>query len=259
MTPQRKEVAKRVRSITGRHDLWTVWSDFVEMSAISLANSVHPIAAREERYLEIAKRYEPAELQRFAEALGAVVLAFEEVGHDDVLGGVFMELELGSKWAGQFFTPFPLCRTIAALQVDDSMRALVAERGFVTASDPAVGAGAMPLALAAEMREAGLNPQTQLHVTAQDIDARAAHMAFIQFTLVGLPAIVVVGDTLRMECREVWYTPAHVLGFWSGKLRRGRALETETVETPAGPAAETAAEPDPPGAPLGQLPLFGAA
>lgn len=94
MTPHRKEVAKRIRSITGRHNLWTVWSDFVEMSAISLSNAVNPIDAREERYLAIARRYEAAELQRFAEALGAVALAFEDGGHDDVLGGVFMELEL---------------------------------------------------------------------------------------------------------------------------------------------------------------------
>jgi hypothetical protein len=49
----------------------------------------------------------------------------------------------------------------------------------------------------------------------------AAHMAYVQLSLLGIPGIVVVGDTLRMESRAVWYTPAHIVGGWSRRLRGG--------------------------------------
>lgn len=40
-----------------------------------------------------------------------------------------------------------------------------------------------------------------------------------------IPAVVVVGNTLAMEVREVFYTPAHRLGFWDVKLARRRERE----------------------------------
>lgn len=227
-------IAKLIRRVSDRHDLWSVWSDFVEMAAIAMSNAVDLVQrdAREERYATIVKRYEPAAVSRFAEAFGALVLEFED-GIDDILGRAFMELELGSKWAGQFFTPFSLCRMMAELQLD-TMPAVIEANGFATVSDPAVGAGAMPLAVCAALKDAGINYQRVIHVTAQDIDELAAHMAYIQLALVGVPATVIVGDTLRMECRARWYTPAHVLGGWSMRLaaRDRRATSTE----PAAPS-----------------------
>lgn len=231
--PPREPISKLVRRISDRHDLWTVWSDFVEMAAISISNAVdhrqHEV--RERRYAAIVARHEPAALVRFAETLGALVLAFED-GIDDVLGRTFMELELGSKWAGQFFTPFPLCRTMAELQMG-GFPELIETHGFVTVSDPAVGAGAMPLALCAAMRDAGINYQQHLHVTAQDIDERAVHMCYVQLSLIHVPATIVVGDTLRMECRALWHTPAHVLGGWSMRLAaRDRHDRRTSIGTP---------------------------
>lgn len=218
----RRELVKLLTANTGEHQLWTVWSDFVEMSALAIANSADLAQRdkREERYLSIVKRYTPEQAARFGEALGALVVALEHEP-SDVLGATFMELELGSKWAGQFFTPFALCRAMAALQVDDALKATIAQRGFVTANDPAVGAGATLIAFAIELLEAGINPQQHLHVTAQDIDERAVHMAYVQLSLLGIPGVVVVGDTLRMEYRAVWYTPAHIVGGWSRRLRNG--------------------------------------
>lgn len=243
-------LARLLRDLTGRHDLWSVWSDFVEMAAIAISNAVDWAQrdGREARYLRIAEKYDATERTRFCEAFASLVTTFEETGHDDILGRTFMELELGSKWAGQFFTPFHLCRLMAELHVDDTMRATIAERGYVTASDPAVGAGAMPIALAAAMHAAGINYQQHLHVTAQDIDERAAHMCYVQLSMFGVPAIVVVGDTLRMEERARWYTPLHITGGWRWKLQR--AAEPPAPAT-GEPKTDPVAAPDAP-----QLSLF---
>lgn len=213
-----EKIMKKLSS--GPHSLWTVWSDFVEMSALAISNSCDfaQREAREARYMEIAKRYKPEELALHASALGRLTLDLEN-GIDDVLGRAFMSLELGSKWAGQFFTPFHLCRLMAQLTAGDAKEKLEIQP-FITASDPAVGAGALPLALCLALHEQGVNYQKVLHVTAQDIDQRAAHMAYIQLSLVGCPATVIVGDTLKMEQRAFWHTPMHVIGNWGTKLHQ---------------------------------------
>lgn len=91
----------------------------------------------------------------------------------------------------------------------------------------------MVIALAEAMHERGMNYQQQLHVTAVDIDERAAHMAYVQFSLMHIPATVYVGNTLTMEIRERWDTPAHILGGWDFRLAaREQVNQAEEVETP---------------------------
>lgn len=252
VTPGRDAVAKAVKAIAGSGcDLWSVWRDWTEAAALALRNVADLVGReqREERYRAILAKYKPEQQRLFPEAYAALVEALE-AGIDDVLGGVFMALELGNKWAGQFFTPFALCRLMAKmLFVDrDELKAQIDARGFVTVMDPAVGGGAMLLACVQEFLDAGLNPQTQLHVTAQDIDERSAWMTYVQLSTLGIPAAIVVGDTLRMECRDVWYTHTHITGLWSLKLRRGERVK------PADPMLSSPA-PQPPSA-AAQLPLF---
>lgn len=209
-----------LRENATRADLWTVWSDFVEMAALAIANSVDLAQRepREARYMAIVGRYNKEQAQRFGQALGALTMALETSGFDDVLGAVFMELELGSKWAGQFFTPYHLCSLMARMNVGDELTAKLADKGFITVSDPCVGAGAMPIAMAQAMHDAGHNYQLCMHVTAQDVDSRAVHMAYIQLSLLHVPAVVILGNSLAVECREQWFTPAHVIGGWDRKL-----------------------------------------
>lgn len=33
------------------------------------------------------------------------------------------------------------------------------------------------------------------------------------------PTVVILGNTLKMEQRELWYTPAHIMGDWGNKFR----------------------------------------
>ena len=79
------------------------------------------------------------------------------------------------------------------------------------------------------------NPAERLWVQCQDIDRTAALMCYIQLTLWNVPGVVIVGNTITLEAREVFYTPAHCLGLWGYKLRRywGDA-PTYPLLTPAG-------------------------
>ena len=218
-----KELLKLFGSLAYRHSAWQVFVDFAEAAAISLSNAVDWAQRdpREERYMALVKRYKPDELAIFPKMLGEVVLALEEEPVD-VLGRTFHDLELHNKWSGQFFSPYPLCRMMAKMTLGDEedIRARIASRGFVTAQEPCCGSGAMVIALAHEMRELGINHQQHLHVTAVDVDPKCVHMAYVQFALLHIPAVIIHGNTLSLEEFGRWYTPAHIMDGWTWKLRR---------------------------------------
>lgn len=255
MNVHRQAIVKQLQAHAFRHDTYRLFSDFCELSALSLANAVDlsQREGREGRYLEIAKGYTAAEMQLFPRLLAEVVSGLE-LEACDLLGAVFHDLELHNKARGQFFTPFELCRMMAKMTLGsrDELCRMIEDKGYVSASEPACGAGAMVIALATEIHGMGINYQRHLHVTAVDVDRKAAHMAYIQFSLLHIPAVVVVGNSITLEEREHWYTPAHILGGWSQRLRQGRAMvEIETVQ----PVEQTA-----PLAPapvrVGQMALF---
>lgn len=257
-----KELAKLLNSFYGRHSHWQVFSDFCEIGAITFSNAVDLTQRekREERYMQIIKGYDREELDKFAQCLYHLTMALED-DFSDVLGRTFHDLELHNKWAGQFFTPYTVSRMMASMTVGDSedLKARIAERGFVTAQEPAVGSGSMVIALAQAMRDAGVNYQQHLHVTAIDVDLKCVHMAYLQFTLLHIPAVIVHGNTLAVEEYSHWYTPAHIMGGWNWKLR-SRSEETGNHEIQAPPKIEaTPVENLPeqkPDAPHGQLKLF---
>ena len=126
---------------------------------------------------------------------------------------------------------------MARMQVD-AIKPIVEEKGFVTVQEPCCGSGAMVVALADVMREEDINYQQHMHVTAIDIDSQCVHMAYLQLSLLHIPAVVIRGDTLRMEFSECWYTPAHHLGFWDNKLRRAAnaKITAPVSEQPEPPA-----------------------
>lgn len=263
-------MARLLRRSQPRHDLYTVFGDCMETIAISLSNSVDlgQREAREACYLEIVSHYQSDIVNLFPEILAQLVLALEtEPG--DVLGTLFHDLEFHDKGRGQFFTPYTISQFMAQLTLGDpdSVKAIIAKHGFVTAMEPACGAGSMIIALAEAMREAGFNDQQHLHVTAIDIDSRAIHMAYSQLSLLHIPAHLLVGNSLSGEIREHWYTPAHILGGWNARLtRRHRCSPGDVMQAPPfvavsstpreRPAAQPGEVPDPIIAKPRQLSLF---
>ena len=213
-----KDMAKIINDLSYKNDRYRVFSDFVEMSAISISNAVDKpqFEKREADYMAIVKRYDRKDLEQFPKMLGMLVMTLEG-GFDDVLGKLFHELELHNEHRGQFFTPYPICKMMAMMTANhvDTIN----DRGFITASEPACGAGAMIIALAETMKEQDINYQHALHVTAVDVDPRCVHMAYTQFSLLHIPAVVIQGNTLTMEEKEHWYTPAHVIGGWTYRLK----------------------------------------
>ncbi|MFK4087254.1 N-6 DNA methylase [Kribbella sp. NPDC020789] len=216
---------KLLEANAGAKRMAEVFDDFVEMSALTFRNAVDSWGydEREAQYLRTAGRYDRQELNRFAHALALVVEAMEQEPCD-VLGRLYMELELGNGRLGQFYTPYDVARLMAGMQID-AIAERVRSHGFAKLYEPACGAAAFIVAVSQEMRTAGLNPQTQLHVTAEDIAPQAVHMAYIHLSLLHVPAVVHRRNTLTMETFDTWQTPAHILDGWGWKLRHTDALQ----------------------------------
>lgn len=206
--------AKLVHENSRSRHPYTVFKDFCELAALSFSNAVDraQFEVREARYLQIVKGYKTDEVARFPKMLACLTLSLEE-GMSDCLGELFMALELGNSRAGQFFTPYPVSVLMAKMLCTEAGQ-LCKERGFVRVMEPAVGAGGMVIATAEALRDEGINYQQAMHATCIDVDATAVHMAYVQLSLLHIPAIVMHGNALSLEQWGYWLTPAHVLGFW---------------------------------------------
>lgn len=222
-----------------------VFRDFCELTAIALRNAVDRDgwAEREKRYLQVISPYSTEEADRFAQIMAILAQELERE-RSDVLGHLYMSLDLGSDEMGQFFTPYHVSQLVAGMASSD-LAAQMGDRGFVTVSEPTCGSGGMIVAQAEQLRADGLNYQRQMHVTAQDIEITSVHMTFIALSLLHIPAVVIHGDTLTMEIRDRWFTPAHILGGWSSRLRvdrKGGGDPDESVIVPASGSPESQEE-----------------
>ena len=216
-SPAWGEFVRSFNRIASHRHRYEVFRDFVTMAAISMHNAIHRNAAFEDEYLKIVKRYESDQVTEFCVLLAKLVVLLD-TEPQDVLGPLYMELELGNTNTGQFFTPHEISELMARLTYGEELRIL--SRPFITLSEPACGAGGMVLAFVKVMISHGHDPAQRLWVQCQDVDRTAALMCYLQLALWNVPAVVIVGNTLSMEVREVFYTPAHYLGLWEYRLRR---------------------------------------
>lgn len=210
-----KEIIDEFKMLATHKDMWQVYKEFLELSAIAYSNICDKAQAkdREERYLEIIKTYKPGQADHIAKILALIVLEMEKDPRD-ILGKVFMELGLGSSWTGQVFTPQNLADMLAELSFKEDE---IKERGYITVMEPAVGGGVTIIGLAKAMLKKGYNPQKQLLAICGDIDIKAVHMTYIQLSMLGIPAIVRHQDALTQEIMSTWYTPNYILDLWRYK------------------------------------------
>jgi hypothetical protein len=210
---------KEFNNLARHKHRYEVFRDFVTVGALSVHNSIRGprYEELEAEYLQIRARYTAEEAEGFAKLLG-ILVALLDAEPRDILGQLYMNLELGNTHTGQFFTPPEISELMARITFGDG--AEHADKPFITLCEPACGAGGMVLAFVKVMLEKGWNPVERVWVQAQDLDRTAALMCYLQLALWHVPAAIVVGNTLMMEASEVFYTPAHHLGFWDNKLRR---------------------------------------
>lgn len=215
---------------------WQVWEDLMTVMACSICNVVDrrkaPFERREKQYERSIKALGGVDIP--AQMLGIITMALEENPNQDFLGKLYMNLNLGSHWHGQFFTPYHVCELMAKMQIGDGCQAELESKGYLSVGDMCVGAGAMLIAAAEAFRESNVNYQTSALFVGQDIDPVVAKMAYIQLSLLGCPGYITIGDSLmnpqtehalfpkENEGQELWIMPMFMHQIW--EMRRTAML-----------------------------------
>lgn len=224
-----KEFLKLFDKLTYSRSAWQVWEDLMTVIACSISNAVDrtpdKFNRREEQYGQAIERLGGVEIP--AQMLGIITMALEKDSAQDFLGKLYMNLNLGNHWKGQFFTPYNVCRLMAEINYGDGVQAEVERKGYISVCDPCVGAGAMLIAAANAMRRAKVNYQTNAVFVGQDIDRVVAMMAYIQISLIGCPGYIIIGNSLTnpptghvlfpkdTEEQDVWITPMFTTDIWN--------------------------------------------
>lgn len=229
-TEHQKEFAHLFDSLCGRYSRWEVWADFITMAAIEISNATDKANAEErgKSYALIAKKYGEEDKNKFASMLAQVINGMTANPDQDFLGELYMACNLGNDHAGQFFTPYGVCRAMSEMTFNP---AALQNKGFVPVNDPACGAGALLVSFANICRQHKINYQQKVLFIAQDIDYIVGLMCYIQLSLMGCPGYVVIGDTMANPAtaydrkgllpagdpKRIWFTPMFSSGIWYGR------------------------------------------
>lgn len=227
--PYKIKIQKAIQKLGVIYSVWDVFSDFVELGAISIANSFKNGSdvwkKRERQYLNTIGKYKPDEQKLFTEMFSDLVMALDhEVSQcgalTDILGELYHALELHNKYKGQFFTPQHVCDMMSKI-IAGNLKNQLAEKGYISLCEPCCGSGAMIIGFANTMREQHLNYSAQLFVEATDVDLKCVYMCYLQLSLYGIPAVVIHGNSLTLEEWSQWLTPVFIWNGWSQRLKTG--------------------------------------
>ena len=212
MKSNNENYAKRFQNgfkiLTNTRSPYSVWDDLMYLFAVEISNTTTKNIdclksvweKREKRYKEIAKKYNEKERTRIIpQMFTLMVLELDKNPEQDFLGKMYMELEISNKNAGQFFTPYNICQAMSEVTINkESLRQAVKEKGYTSIYDCACGAGATLIAAVNQCKKLfkRLNYQNHIWFAAQDIDSTVARMCYIQLSLLGVAAVIKIGNTI---------------------------------------------------------------
>lgn len=251
-TEDEKAFAATFRKLTGRHSSWNVWCDFVVLFACSISCAIDLAEERwkprTEQYNNTLEKYTDAERDIIAELCAQTVAALEKNPAQDFLGSLYMALDFGNSWTGQFFTSFNVGYMMASM-TDAGREVQSGEKPYVSVNDCCCGAGCMLIATAHAYRtERKGNYQTDMLFVGQDIDYTVGLMAYIQLSLLGCAGYIVIGNSLTEPLTgcdllpdakhrtNIWFTPMFFSPTWT--KRRFAAYEALAVVPIGSPDSE---------------------
>ena len=232
--PKKDDFQKMFDQISVGHNRYEIWQDFITLTACSIASACDPRAEREEMYKNTIAKYKPDEQEMLVKTAAMYFELVDENPYQDLLGDLYMRLELGNSTTGQFFTPYHISLMMARMQADN-MVSEINEKGFTSVTDCAAGGGAMLVAAAHVLHERGINYQQTCMFAAQELLMNTALMCYIQLSMIGCAGFVKIGDTLRSPIEgdlllapkgnDIWITPMYYHATWVGRrLLRGYVI-----------------------------------
>jgi type I restriction-modification system DNA methylase subunit len=157
----------------------------------------------DDEYLKIVRQYRnerprgEREIDHFCHAFALLLKEMADT-NKELLGELYMTWEVSNKYAGQFFTPWPIAEMMAKM---------LSPHGRIL--DPCCGSGVMLIAAAKNMTA---EQCAKSLFVGQDIDFTCVMMCALNLTFFNLNGYVILGNTLMMETRRVFQTTRSYTG-----------------------------------------------
>ena len=214
-----KEKFKKVfNSLSSKYGKHTVWCDFVELYALTLSEVYDKRFAieRNKRYIEIQKKYNITEFTKFSDMFSFTASALDENTEQDFLGMLYVELGLCDEAELVRFLPYDAAKLLASIAYVEEKKAETPVRP-INITDFCCGSGCMLIAQANMLKKDHINYQQEAVFYAQDIDKTAALMCYIQLALLGIRAVIKIGNPLtdpfhndeEFTTESHWITPMY--------------------------------------------------
>lgn len=212
-----KEICDILQKIK-KYGLYTVVFDYVEIIAIIckkasmfvLCCSNDLIKKEEDRYLQIASKYDKEHLEVFAEAyaklLEAIVYYSDKGVYKDIIGHICEYLGILDKHKQQFFTPENISKFMANAMLTPIDVKELANNRFITLCDPCSGCGRLMLGAVEVAKREKIDVSADILVFAKDVDRLMAMASFVQLNHYAVPAVVEWGDSLTNSVNERFIT-----------------------------------------------------
>ena len=201
-----------------------VWQRFVYMSAYEIAIACREDASPFRDMAQTARKQAEKRVESYRAMFNAWVAEIDKIPFQDFLGDAFMRLGIGNESGGQFFTPYHLAKLNAIGALGESTK--LPARGWVSVSEPACGAGANVIAACDVLNGRGVDWQRSAYFVCQDVSEMTALMCYMQASMIGIAATVIVGDTLRMDERYRLHTfTAKTDCTWTARSLRGELAD----------------------------------
>ncbi len=223
MTDYRNEFIKEFNSLRPFFSPWNLWCDFTSV----FANAIRlPFYYKEasEVIKQVSEKY--GDKFKVLDRMSSLVTDALEHKIQDFLGSVFMELDLGNKFNGQFFTPYHVAQLLAKFNNIIDHPQIKKSFGLVKASDCCIGGGALMLALMDELKFAKINFQEHIFFEGVDVDINCCNMAYIQMSLIGAAGEIVHGNSLTLKFQQHWFTPMYFLKNFPEKFKAKKMCES---------------------------------
>lgn len=208
-----KEIIRILDHYSYRKSRIDVFKDACEYNALTLACLFDPFKKQERnnRRKEILDSYTGQDKSTFETICNKITEILSNMLNcfDDYLGDIYMNIQAGNKRLGQTFTPYHLAKMMALIQVPRKPT----QDKVHTILDPCCGSGVFTIGLSDVLTDYAFNYAQYAVVITSDIDIACVHMAYLQISYCGMPAVIQHKNALTNECWDSFVTPAFSLQY----------------------------------------------
>ena len=220
-----KEILKQLERLNAMgHSSYSIFDDWLDLMLYSLMSD-------NENYLKVVNKYnnDREEGNRpidYFKAAFHLLMDHMAKTNEEVLGEIYMTWNISNKYSGQFFTPKHIARFMAHINQP---------KGVI--NDPTCGSGIM---LVESCKVMSFEELDKALFVGQDIDNTCFKMAALNMLFFNLNALIIWGDTLKMEYYKAYQTTRTYQG---GVIRLLTDEELEKIKPQIQNISETAKAP----------------